>query len=112
MIIKHECKVCSNKFELTNGETLREIKQGEFIVTYVDCPKCRVTSVVQVDNEETKKILGEIIKKIRTINVTKMKTRRQSAQLKNLNTRLDKKRKELYEYFKSNCAVTIEEKID
>lgn len=112
MIVKHECKVCGKKFELVSGKTLRELNDGDLTYTYVDCPCCRVTQVVQVDSEETKKILGEMMKKVRMINVAKMKTKRQSAQLKNLNVRLDKKRKKLMEDFRSKCAVVIEEKID
>ena len=105
MIIKHECKVCGNKFELVNGETLKEDELGEYTITYAECPVCLIADVVQVDNKETKEILRKIISKVSLIRVSSNKvSKRQSAQLKNLNAMLDKKRKELFEKY-VNCAV-------
>lgn len=102
MVVKHGCKVCGKKFELENGKTLKEVNlfESDTVLTVVECPHCKSTEVVQVDNFETKEILRRILSKMRLMRVCKMKTRRESAQLSNLNRMLNKKRKELLELYK------------
>lgn len=100
MIIKHECKSCGVKFELVNGETLAERIEDGLAITYVECPICKITEDVQVDNLETREIMRSIVAKVRQINISGKKTEKQSAQLKNLERRLKTKREKLLEEYK------------
>lgn len=96
MIIKHDCKKCKISFNLVNGQTLKEEtslcvrKSGNetLYLTVAVCPFCGYKEVVQVDNDETKKMFKLLIKKIK------------SKKAKSINSQLDSKRKELFERFK------------
>ena len=96
MIIKHECKKCKMSFNLVNRQTLKEEtslcvrKSGNetLYLTVTVCPFCGYKEVVQVDNDETKKMFKLLIKKIK------------SRKAKLINSQLDSKRKELFDRFK------------
>lgn len=96
MIVKHECKKCKISLNLVNGQTLKEEtslcvrKSGNetLYLTVAVCPFCGYKEVVQVDNDETKKMFKLLIKKIK------------SKKAKSINSQLDSKRKELFERFK------------
>lgn len=102
MVVKHICKTCDKKFDLENGKTLKEVNlfESDIELTVVECPHCKATEVVQVDNRETKEILRRILSKMRLMRVSKTKSKRESAQLSNLNRMLNKRRKELLESYK------------
>lgn len=98
MIIKHDCKKCKISFNLVNGQTLKEEtslcvrKSGNetLYLTVTVCPFCGYKEVVQVDNDETKKMFKLLIKKIK------------SRKAKLINSQLDSKRKDLFERFKQS----------
>lgn len=115
MIVKHECKKCGEKFTLVSGVNVIEVEEvlikderydTMYYVTTVVCPHCGAEEVVQVDNEKTKEMLHSIVAKMRTICKTGKRTRRQSAQLKNLNKLLDNKRKKLKEEYDAKVAMS------
>lgn len=107
MKVKHECLKCKNKFELINGQTLKEVKLENLFITYVECPECGEVSVVQIDNEETKEIISEIINKFRVISTMGKSTKKQSARLNKLNKKLNNLRKKLHDAYGQTCCSNI-----
>lgn len=108
MILTIECDNCKEKFLISTAKNNLISYQEKYIldnsevlyITKFDCPKCGKSKVVQIDNDDTIKLLYES---------------------KNLWIRLNKKRKKNKkittfekEYFeeKSNCLKALREKLD
>lgn len=96
------CKACDSKFKLDAAKISScDIHLGDEILSacIMKCPHCEKEYIVQIDNEETKKILAKLKAKMREIsnciNNGEGKTIKQMAQVKNLNCLLGRKRKRI-----------------
>lgn len=78
MELKTQCNSCKNEFAL-NAENVKEktvtISEDsqEVMLTYYNCPECGKLFVVQIDTQETKNMLIDIKKLMRTAMVKQCK---------------------------------------
>lgn len=114
-LICFECEKCKNK--LKEEKLFREIKEVNisdendilYFLKYIECPKCKSVSFVQVDSMETKEIVSKIIKL--SIRKHKMKvagkpeSKKIPLKVKRLNEELKYKRKEIAESLKGKEIV-------
>lgn len=100
MNLMAECEVCKERFSLGNDVIVkREFKyNGKSIwLTYYDCPNCKKRHIVQIDNEQTNKLLDNIkqqvsqaiaIKNSDVLKTRKSRYNADSDKLKNLRKEL------------------------
>lgn len=76
MSVKASCEKCNEVFDV-NALSVKEeqvviLEDGkELTITYYECPKCGFKHMVQLDDENTKHLLNEVKKMIKSIAVRK-----------------------------------------
>lgn len=102
-----KCKMCDKEFSIMNSNFFAkevEIDNENLVLLVLKCPYCSYEIVAQIDSVKTRKILDDLINRMRLTSRWKSMngnlTKRQSAKLKNLNVQLDKERKLLVEKYK------------
>lgn len=102
-----KCKMCDKEFSIMSSNFFAkevEIDNEKLALLVLKCPFCNYEIVAQIDSVKTRKILDDLINRMRLTSKWKSMngnlTKRQSAQLKNLNTQLDKERKLLVRKYK------------
>lgn len=102
-----KCKMCDKEFSIMSSNFFAkevEINNEKLVLLVLKCPFCNYEIVAQIDSVKTRKILDDLINRMRLTSKWKFMngnlTKRQSAQLKNLNTQLDKERKLLVKKYK------------
>lgn len=111
--LSYRCSSCKNLIKL-NDENVKQIEaicNGKTLyVTKVIC-SCGHEMIVQLDDCRTKSMLKEIVKMMidtsKTIKKMGCRTKKQSAQLKNLNNMIDYKRKKLVEQYNGESVREI-----
>ncbi len=96
------CSNCNKSIDLRNKtiDTLITYIQGEkVILTYVECDTCDSKLYVQIDNDETKQILEQLVKVIDRSKQDKQNMDKLRKQYKRLNLKLSNLRKELREQY-------------
>lgn len=102
-----KCKMCDKEFSIMSSNFFAkevEIDNEKLALLVLKCPYCSYEIIAQIDSVKTRKILDDLINRMRLTSKWKSMngnlTKRQSAQLKNLNTQLDKERKLLVKKYK------------
>lgn len=104
-----ECRYCSKKFEVSNGDEVvqhkKEFKANEqsIFLTYYDCPECGRRHYVQIDTVQTLQELKEVGRMFIKLSVSKKKGKQppqsQSAKFKKAREHLAQNRTDLMKQF-------------
>ncbi len=102
-----KCKMCDKEFSIIGSNFFVkhiDVDSESLDLLILKCPHCNCEVIGQIDSHKTYLMLNELQNKMKVVSrwmsLGNKKTQRQSAQLKNLNDRLDREREMLKNKYK------------